>query len=245
MGERDKGMTRREILKVTALGAAAALYGCEAKPTDELPDVYQGDIVGEKQGPVKIDRSKIVTPPPVPPTASDYGEIMPRRAWTSLPLQLRTAYVMDGVQKITIHHSGDGKAFKGKTAAEVARHLQIVQQAHVQRGMADIGYHFAVDLQGRIWQLRWLQYEGQHVRKSANGTPNNPHNIGVVALGDFNIQGVPAAQRNKLFELVRLLRGKYALKTRGVYMHGEIVDTDCPGRAMKMAIVEGRRKGLL
>jgi hypothetical protein len=246
MDRPTKPFSRRAWLKAAALGAAAAgLAACNPHAENELPDVYQGDLVNESGGAVRIDRSRIVAPPPVKPTPSDYGSIMPRAAWTTSPLQLRNPNRMDGVRKITIHHSGDGKPFTAQTPADVARHLQVVQQAHLQRGMIDIGYHFAVDLQGRIWQLRWLEYEGQHVRKSANGTPNNPHNVGVVALGDFNIQGVTATQRDRLFDLVRLLRTKYALAPSAVFMHGEIVDTDCPGKALKAAIADGRRRRLI
>jgi hypothetical protein len=238
--------SRRAWLKAAALGAVAAAFpSCLPQPGNDLPDVYQDDVVRESGGAVRIDRTKIIVPPPVQPAATDYGNIMPRSAWTTSPLQLRNAIAMAGINRITLHHSGDGKAFAAQTAADVARHLQIVQQAHLQRGMIDIAYHFAVDLQGRIWQLRWLEYEGQHVRKSANGTANNPHNVGIVALGDFNIQGVPAAQRDRLFELVRLVRSKYKLAPSSVVMHSEIVDTDCPGKAMKTVIADGRRRNLL
>jgi hypothetical protein len=246
MGRERLELTRRSFLQAAALSVAAvALAACEVQPEPDWPLVYQGDPVNESAGPVRIDRSKIVVPPPVQPQRSDYGNILPRSAWTTSPLQLRNATPMNGITKITIHHSGDGKVFNPRTAADVASHLQIVQQAHLQRGMIDIGYHFAVDPQGRIWQLRWLDYEGQHVRPSANGTKNNPHNVGIVVLGDFELQTVTAAQRDRLFELVRLLRGKYALPAAAVFMHGESVDTDCPGKNLKPLIADARRRGLL
>jgi hypothetical protein len=244
--------TRRDLLQTAALClGAAALAACDVDPNYDLPEVYRGDPVNESAGPVRIDRSRIVAPPPTPAQPSDYGSIMPRSAWTASPLQLRNATPMNGVAKITIHHSGDGKPFRPATAADVARHLQLVQQAHLQRGMIDIGYHFAVDPQGRLWQLRWLEYEGQHVRPSPNGTHNNPHNIGIVVLGDFNLQPVTSAQRDHLFELVRLLRYKYGstpirpLPISAVYLHGEIVDTDCPGKNLKPLLLDARRRNLL
>jgi len=201
---------------------------------------------------VKIDPKKVVVPPPVPAQASEYGSIMPRAAWTAVPLALRKGVEMNGVSKITIHHSGDGKPFMGNTVADVARHLQVVQQAHLQRGMIDIAYHFAVDRMGRVWQLRWLQYEGQHVRIGKNGQRNNEHNIGVVVLGDFNVQAVTAPQRDRLVGLVQLLATKYGLTTaqnrpraNTVYMHGELVDTDCPGSALKPLVADARRGGMI
>ena len=237
--------SRRDILKGAALGLAAAALSACGGPVNDLPDAYEDHILDEFGGRVKIDYSKIVVPPPQPAQASEYGSIMPRSAWTTAPLDLKNGTPMDGVTKLTIHHSGDGKAFTPATAADVARHLQIVLQAHLQRGMIDIGYHFAVDPQGRVWQLRSLKYEGQHVRMSASGFRNNEHNIGVVALGDFNVQTVPTAQRNRLLELVRLIRGKYALKPAAVFMHGEIVQTECPGKALKPLIADARRRNLV
>ena len=162
---------------------------------------------------------------------------------------------MGGVNKVTIHHSGDGKPFMGESVAEVARHLQIVLQAHLQRGMVDIGYHFAIDRVGRVWQLRWLEYEGQHVRASKDGTRNNEHNVGVVVLGDFDVQGVTVPQRDKLVEFVNVVRGRYGLmlangrppppRAGTLFMHGELVETDCPGRQLKPLIVDARRRGVI
>ena len=123
--------SRRDVLKAgaAALGAAAlgALGGCAEAGHTDLPDVYQDHIVQESGGArVKIDPKKVVVPPPVPAQASEYGSIMPRAAWTAVPLALRKGLEMNGVNKITIHHSGDGKPFMGNTTAEVARHLPIL-----------------------------------------------------------------------------------------------------------------------
>ena len=241
------GFSRRTFLKAaTALGAAGIVASCQTEPpaAQTIPDVYD-DHLSEESGGVKIDPSKIKVPPPQPPQVTEYGEIMPRAAWTGVPLRLANGNPMDGVNKLTIHHSGDGKPFLGESTADVARHLQIVQQAHLQRGMIDIAYHFAVDRTGRVWQLRWLEYEGQHVRRSPNGVPNNPHNIGVVMLGDFDKQGVTVNQRDRLFTMVRLLRNKYSLAQRVVYMHGELVGTSCPGARLRPLIQDARRRAIL
>lgn len=219
------------------------LAGCgEQAAVNELPEpLYSDHLVGEAGGgAVRIDPSKIVVPPPVPPEKSQYGDIMPRAAWTRSPLALRDGIPIDGINKLTIHHSGDGKPFLGESVADVARHLQVVQQAHLQRGMIDIAYHFAVDRVGRVWQLRWLTYEGQHVRTGKNGVRNNEHNLGVVVLGDFNVQGVTVPQRDRLFEFVRRLRGYYP-SIKAVYMHGELVETDCPGARLRPLILDARR----
>jgi hypothetical protein len=239
--------TRRQILKTAALSlAGAVLAACNSPATNELPDVYLQPVSDEFGGQVRIDTTKIVIPSrQTPQPTNEYGSIMPRSAWTAAPLQLKNPNPMDGVNKLTIHHSGDGKVFAPRSAADVARHLQIVLQAHLQRGMIDIGYHFAVDPLGIVWQLRSLAYEGQHVRLGAGGQRNNEHNVGLVALGDFNIQPLPAIQRDRMLEMVRLIRSKYALQPGNVYMHGELVQTDCPGKSLKPAILDARQRKLL
>src|SRR5438067_13242421 len=126
MCEHCSNFSRRDVLKAgaAALGAAAlgALGGCSAAEQADLPDVYQDHIVQESGGArVKIDPKRVVVPPPVPAQVSEYGSIMPRAAWTAVPLALRNGVEMNGVNKITIHHSGDGKPFMGNTVAEVAR----------------------------------------------------------------------------------------------------------------------------
>ncbi len=244
------GLTRRNFLKTGITGAATAalLAACQTQPETltTLPDVYDDHLVQEQGGgAVHIDRSRIRTLPPVPPQQTEYGYLMPRSAWTNSPLQVRGATPMDGVSQITIHHSGDRKPFLAESAPDTIRHLQIVQQAHLERGMIDIAYHFAVDRAGRVWQLRWLEYEGQHVRESKDGTRHNPHNIGVVVIGDFDLQAPTVAQRDRLFNFVHLARSKYALSPKAVFMHGEIVSTSCPGQNLKPLILNARMRNLL
>jgi hypothetical protein len=245
---REVEPSRRHLLKLLAAAATAAIAGCQVAPTSELPDAYKDHLVSESRGgPMRIERNQIVIPPETKPTQTEFGSILPRSAWTSLPLTLRKGKSMDGVNKITIHHSGDGKPFTATAAADIIRHLQIVQQAHLKRGMADIAYHFAIDPTGRVWQLRWLQYQGEHVRPGKNGASNNAHNIGIVLLGDFNLQRLPAPQRDRAFDLVRLLRGssKYNLPAKAVFTHGELVGTDCPGKYLESIITDARRRGQL
>jgi N-acetyl-anhydromuramyl-L-alanine amidase AmpD len=148
---------------------------------------------------------------------------------------------MNGVQLLTIHHSGDGKPFFGESIPDVARHLEIVRQFHRQRGFDDIGYHFAIDRAGRVWQLRSLNYRGQHVRIGAGHKVWNDHNMGIVLLGDFNLQPLPESQKNKLLAFIPYARKRYALQPSAVHLHGEIVDTDCPGKQLSTLLQQVRK----
>ena len=240
------GVSRRTVLKGAVVGMAGMLIGCPPTPEQhDLPDPYENALEGEGPEPVMAPKT-IVLPPVTPPQKTEYGDIMPRSAWTDSPLTINRWRPMDGVTRITVHHSGDGKPFLATSTVETIRHLQLVRQAHLQRGMVDIAYHFAVDRAGRVWQLRSLMYEGQHVRPSKDRRIFwNEHNIGVVTLGDFNLQMPTQAQVDRLIAFVHLVRAKYALPVSQVYVHGELVQTDCPGRHLGPAVKAARSKGLV
>lgn len=254
-----KSMTGSTMMDATCKGrwlgacvcflCALMVAACESlAAVEQLPDLaYHDHLHGDRV--VLIPERAIVTPPAAPPATRLQGSaasIIPRSTWTRLPLKLADGVRMNGPQRITVHHSGDGKPFLADSPADVAAHLRVVQQAHLRRGMDDIAYHFAIDRAGRIWQLRWLGYEGQHVRASKNGTRNNEHNIGIVLLGDFNVQDSPVAQRERLYWLIRELRLMYSSTGGGlpVHFHGELVDTDCPGMRLLPYLKEARRQGL-
>lgn len=218
---------------------AVGLMACTSDLPNDLPETPQPPLVAP------ATRAKAAIPPrDAKPVQTEYGFIMPRAAWTDAPLRIERATTLLPVGEITIHHSGDGKPFTGESVAEIAAHLRAVRYAHLDRGMNDIAYHFAIDRVGRVWQLRWLAYEGQHVRPNKNGHANNPHNVGIVLLGDFNLQQPTVPQRDRLLELVRLLRGKYNLSASAVHYHGEIVETDCPGKNLVPLLTAARRRGL-
>jgi len=112
---------------------------------------------------------------------------------------------MNGVRLITFHHSGDPKPFAATDYVATAQHLEYVREYHRSRNFQDIGYHFAIDRAGRVWQLRSLAYQGQHVRY------NNEHNIGIVVLGNFDLQGMTQAQKDRIKIFGAVVRKQYGL----------------------------------
>ena len=237
--------TRRQLLKLSALTAAAlALPGCPPPPKTELPDPYESSLEGEGPTPTILTPKILPLPPPTPPQKTAYGDILPRRAWTSSPPTIPNWRPMNGVSRLTVHHSGDGKPFLATSTTDTIRHLQLVREAHLQRGMVDIAYHFAVDRAGRVWQLRSLLYEGQHVRPSKDRRIFwNEHNVGIVAIGDFNLQTPTPAQLSRLITFLHLVRAKYALPLSRLSIHQELVQTDCPGRHLAPLIKDARNRG--
>jgi hypothetical protein len=174
----------------------------------------------------------------VPPATNSFG-IIPRSAWAHAGPNLRTIDPMNGVAMITFHHSGDPKPFYADDFAGTAQHLEWVREYHVSQHFQDIGYHFAIDRVGRVWQLRNLRYQGQHVRY------NNEHNIGIVVLGNFDIQQPTQAQKDRIRTFGALIRNQYKLPISRVYTHQEIVKTACPGKNLQPYMVQIRKQGLV
>jgi hypothetical protein len=152
---------------------------------------------------------------------------------------------MNGVKLMTFHHSGDQHGgrdvpFVADGFAETVQHLELVRQYHTQgRRWADIAYHFAIDRAGRVFQLRSLNFQGAHV------AGRDPHNLGIVVLGNFNVQEPTAAQKSRILTMGKLARTKYGLRIADVFTHQEIGRSDCPGKRMQGYMVDVRKRGVI
>ena len=131
---------------------------------------------------------------------------------------------MNGVSRITVHHEGNPKPNNDVGAAQVAETLRLIQQEHRSRmNAADIGYHFIIDRSGRIWQGRDEAYQGAHV------SGQNANNLGILLLGNYDVQQPTAAQLASLDRLLRHVMRAYQVPKSRVYCHGELANTRCPG----------------
>jgi hypothetical protein len=92
---------------------------------------------------------------------------------------------------------------------------------------------------GRVFQLRSLQYQGAHVKG------RDPHNLGIVVLGNFNVQEPTTAQKSRILTFGRLARTRYALPISQVKTHREIGQSDCPGTHMQAYMVDVRTRQII
>ena len=106
--------------------------------------------------------------------------IIPRTNWGARAPQTGGKYSYDTIpgaleeyyDTIVIHHSGNAKHFPT---------VKDVQNEHMdEMDKADIGYHFAVDKNGKIYEGRPINIKGAHVDKANTGK------IGIVLLGDLS-----------------------------------------------------------
>ena len=145
---------------------------------------------------------------------------------------------MGKVSRITIHHEGM-ETTEESSVEGVKEELRLIQKSHVNRSIAgDIGYHYVIDYNGRIWEGRPVKYQGAH---AGNGDANKG-NIGIVLLGNFEVQRPTQAQLNSLETLTDFLMKRYDLTCARVFTHKEIRKkyglsaTACPGRYLQSQV---------
>jgi hypothetical protein len=132
--------------------------------------------------------------------------------------------------KITIHHEGDDQTYN----------VLAVQEAEMNSGFYDIGYHFIIGQDGTI-------YEGRNINVRGNHAYPNTGNIGILWLGDFvpgydisdplgrygqidpqdDVNGPTLPQYFATIALTSWLNYKYGIDN--LYGHRELNSTACPG----------------
>jgi N-acetyl-anhydromuramyl-L-alanine amidase AmpD len=139
------------------------------------------------------------------------------------------------VKSITIHHEG-WDPFWATDFSETAERVERVRSGHRGRGFSDIGYHYIIDREGRVWEGRSIRYQGAHV------SGHNEGNLGIMCLGNFDEQAPTAKQLAALSKQVKTMMARYRVPTRRVYTHQEWSDakTACPGRSLQTWVVRVR-----
>ena len=142
------------------------------------------------------------------------------------------------IKWVTIHHDGlDSPMTETSMDASAAR-IEWIRCGHRGRGFSDIGYHYVIDRDGRVWEGRNLRWQGAHVSK------HNEQNIGILVMGNFDIQRPSQQQLDGMQRWVSTLLKRYRLEDGRVRTHGEWpgAKTACPGKHLQAAVANIRRK---
>lgn len=250
-------LDRRALLRGgLVVGAGLVLAGCAGKkPSKALGPVWP-DMEPQMDGQAAIDGlggvqlPKPYVPPPPPSISQNLGTTIPtgvisRSAWTSSRPLMRSqdpsrgADSMQYVGMITIHHDAINAVGLSSQSA-VARRLEGVRLSHVRNGWADIGYHYIIDPAGRVWQGRPVTLQGAHVKD------HNPHNLGVMCMGNFNQHSPTREQMAALDAFVASQMQGYRVPVNRVFTHRELMPTACPGTNLQRYMLATRgRSGRL
>jgi N-acetyl-anhydromuramyl-L-alanine amidase AmpD len=154
-----------------------------------------------------------------------------RAAWRADAPNTGKMNPMNGVSRVTIHHEGSAKGNFDESPQAVASTLRLIQKNHRARmGAGDIGYHYIIDRSGRVWQGREERYQGAHV------AGNNANNLGVMLLGNFEIQKPTSMQLASLDSLTKQIMRGYHLRPNQLYCHCELKSTQCPGQGVRSVV---------
>lgn len=218
----------RRAFLLTGLGLV--LTGCSQPRTADLPSPAWPNDTPPSPEPYSPSEPRSTTP-----TVARPGHVIPRSTWASAQPVPRLMNRMSPVRYITIHHDGM-RPFLSTDQRSTGARLDAIRNAHRGMDWGDIGYHFAVDRNGRVWECRPLVYQGAHVKN------HNPGNIGVVALGNFDEQTPSSAQLEAVKRHVTWLMRTYRVPVSRVRTHQEweTARTRCPGTHMQRYMVAAR-----
>jgi hypothetical protein len=162
--------------------------------------------------------------------------VMSRAAWTSATPRWNQSKPMNGVTRMTVHHDAlNAAGMSGQSAA--AQRLESIRRGHIARGQewVDIGYHYIIDPDGRVWEGRPVSIEGAHVAAT------NDHNLGIMCMGNFDQHRPTGAQLQTLEAFLREKMRTYNIGPARVYTHRELKDTACPGKHLQAHMMDLRR----
>jgi hypothetical protein len=158
--------------------------------------------------------------------------VLPRSSWGAAPAGSNITAASGRWRRITLHHSAMTALplVRGGLAAS-ASELRGIQRIHQQdQDWADIGYHFLIDPAGRVFEGRELRWQGAHAGSdSSSGRNNNPDNIGVCLLGNFEVERPTPAALASLTQLLEQLRTRYQIPRSELHGHRHFKATECPG----------------
>lgn len=248
-------LSRRDFVFLGLGGLGLLLAGCADKnqvvdrPGPLWPDgVTRPRLAGKSVLPpagynppiVRNPGPTPVSPGPNPVSGNITGPVraIPRSAWAEARPIASKILPMGGIERITVHHEGWTPVWFNDYNS-VAKRLESIRQSHLERlGAGDIGYHYIIDRAGRVWQGRDLANQGAHVHDY------NPHNIGVMCLGNFDLQRPTQEQLDTLRATLITLQKNYRIPVRQVFTHQELNSTDCPGKDLQSRMITLRRNGL-
>ncbi|MEZ4366090.1 MAG: N-acetylmuramoyl-L-alanine amidase [Kofleriaceae bacterium] len=209
VAELDLGDVRADAVRLRAVGS-------EAPARVRLEFQALPAAIALEDG-VELDRDEAAALTAVRPLGIP---IVGRAAWGAR--SPRCASGTHTPRRITLHHTDTPN---DDTVSAEAR-VRGIQAHHTgNRKWCDIGYHFLIAADGRIFEGRPIDRVGSHTKG------NNTDNVGIALIGAFNARAPTAAQRASAERLIAAISRAYDLPLGAstVRGHRDYLSTDCPG----------------
>lgn len=178
-------------------------------------------------------RSTACAPVAPPPVGGRGWTLVTRAQWGAQPLK-GNHDPMGGVERITLHHTDEHDGMRGRSDADVVRSIQAYHRDTL--GWADIGYHYLVGHDGRVYEGRAVSAQGAH-----SGGANNQRNLGISVIGNFSTHLPAPAQLAALRAFLADRQAAYRVGASGLLGHRDLSATECPGSALYGWLQDVRR----
>lgn len=169
-------------------------------------------------------------------TYQSVTEVFSRGAWGAG--RARGSMEQQNPNRVTVHHT-DGHS-RGDALGGI-NEMRSIQSFHVNgRGWNDIGYHFVIDGQGRVYEGRPADVLGAHAGGGAN-----VNNVGIAVMGNYNREQLNDAQKTTMRRLITFLALRYHGDTSRrsfIQPHKHYTSTDCPGTHISAFLDQLRRE---
>lgn len=105
-----------------------------------------------------------------------------------------------------------------------------------KRAWGDIPYHYYLDHEGKVAAARDPAYQ-----PDSNTKYNRDGHITIVIEGSA-ADGITEKQKTKLFSLLKALQDLHKIPLERVGVHKDYAQTDCPGKEIKAAVEEYKKR---
>ena len=160
---------------------------------------------------------------------SDMLSIVSRSEWGSIPKEHDSQ--KHTIKYITIHHGGVIFT-EDKSGAQYLIDLQSWSRS--EKEWIDIPYHFAMDLEGVIYEARPVDYPGD------TNTEYDPRgHLLICILGNYEEQELNQRQFKSLVNFLVHFSHKYDLTVDKIKSHKDYAETACPGQNIYKFLEDG------
>ncbi len=152
--------------------------------------------------------------------AVDGLDVQSRASWGARPS--RCSAPLGTVYRMAIHHTESPTV---DTLSPAAR-LRQIQSYHMDvKGWCDIGYHYLVSRDGKIWEGRPATQLGSHSGGANTG------NVGIALMGSHDTTPINDTQIDSVVTIIRSTASAYgiAIDRSVVKGHRQYKSTSCPG----------------
>jgi hypothetical protein len=139
------------------------------------------------------------------------------------------------ISKITIHHGGVDVS-EEKDPFEYMRNLQ--KFSTDDKNWIDIPYHYCIDLAGKIYEARPLEFPGD------TNTEYNPEGHALICvIGNYENQIISKKQLQSVIDLTAWLSNRFSVSVDSIASHKDYSKmTDCPGKDLYKYLQDGTIK---